>query len=365
MGPGSAGWVPPHCPNPNCTYFNTLTDAWPYKRKGFYLRQTRPHRIQRFTCLACRRHFSTQTFSTSYWQKRPDLIARIVMLVVGCMGNRQIARALGVSPATVAHYVARLGRHCLLLQANELTRIGHLREIVVDGFETFEWSQYFPFHHNVAVDVASGYFLYHTDSPLRRKGRMTAHQKVRRAVLESTLGRAHPRAVEAGMRELLANVVHGGHAVTIRSDDHRAYPRAIAAVARKIDHQITSSKQRRDERNPLWEINVLDLMIRHSTAAHKRETIAWAKRRQASIEKLAIFQVWRNYVKRRREKGGRVTSAMLLGVASRPWRVRDLLKERLFFEKTRLSERWQAYYRRHVETRALRVNRVHELTYAF
>ncbi|MDH4038478.1 MAG: hypothetical protein OEV86_13465, partial [Candidatus Krumholzibacteria bacterium] len=155
-----------------------MTNDWPVKRKGFYLRQTSPHRIQRFTCLSCKRHFSTQTFSTTYWQKRPDLIARIVMMVVGCMGNRQMARALGVSPTSIAHHIARLGRHCLLLQASELERIENIDEIAIDGFETFEWSQYFPFHHNVAVDVASGYFLYHTDSPLRRKGRMTAHQKV-------------------------------------------------------------------------------------------------------------------------------------------------------------------------------------------
>ncbi|HET6349916.1 MAG TPA: hypothetical protein VFH88_12615, partial [Candidatus Krumholzibacteria bacterium] len=80
--------MPPHCPNPKCFYFTAFSREWPYKRKGFYLRQTSPTRIQRFTCLACRRHFSTQTFSTSYWQKRPDLMPRIVMMVVGCMGNR-------------------------------------------------------------------------------------------------------------------------------------------------------------------------------------------------------------------------------------------------------------------------------------
>ena len=44
------------------------------------------------------------------------------------------------------------------------------REIAIDGFESFEWSQYFPLHHHVAVDVNSGYFLFHTDSELRRKG---------------------------------------------------------------------------------------------------------------------------------------------------------------------------------------------------
>jgi transposase-like protein len=314
-------------PNPNCRYFNAFASDWPYKRKGFYSRQSSPHRIQRFTCLACQRHFSTQTFSTSYWQKRPDLPPRIVMMVVGCMGNRQISRALGCSPETVAHQVARLGRHCLLVQARELRRIRVLDEIAIDGFETFEWSQYFPFHHNVAVDVTSGYFLYHTDSPLRRKGRMRAQQKTRRAQLEQALGRAPSRAIEDGVRDLLIPIT----SKVIRSDDHRAYPRAIRTVGRTVTHHITSSTQRRDQRNPLWEVNLLDLMIRHSTAAHKRETIAWAKRRQASIEKLAIFQVWRNYMKKRWEKSERQTPAMILGLADRRWRMRDLLKERLFF----------------------------------
>lgn len=290
---------------------------------------------------------------------------RIFMMVVGCMANRQMARALGCSPATVAHHITRLARHCLLLQARELDRIPAPGEVVIDGFESFEWSQYFPFHHNVAVEIDSGYFLYHTDSPLRRKGRMTTAQKARRARLETHIGKAPPRAVEDGVRELLTMITARCDGITIRSDDHRAYPRAMRALKCMVTHKITSSKERRDNRNPLWEVNVLDLMIRHSTAAHKRETIAWAKRRQASIEKLTILQVWRNNIKKRREKGGRVTPAMLLGLASRPWKVRDVLAGRLFFEKTALSARWETYYRRAVETRALPINREHKLTYAF
>jgi hypothetical protein len=277
------------------------------------------------------------------------------------MANRQAARALRCSPATVAHQVARLGRHCLLIQGRELTRLPTLREIAVDGFETFEWSQYFPFHHNVAVEVNSGYFLYHTDSPLRRKGRMRPRQKARRAELEQTLGRAPSRAIEDGMRVLLAPLA----AEVIRSDDHRAYPPAIRSLGRRVTHQITSSTRRRDHQNPLWEINRLDMFIRHSTAAHKRETIAYAKRRQASIEKLAIFQVFRNYMKKRWEKGGPETPAMILGLAKRPWRLSHLLKERLFFEKIELTSCWQRYYRREVTTAALPINRTHHLRYAF
>ena len=365
MGAGSTGWVPPHCPNPKCAYFKAVTPAWPWIRKGFYTRLRRPHRIRRFTCQACGRHFSSQTFSTTYWQKRPELIRSVFLMGVGCMANRQIARALGCSPTTVAHHIARLGRHCLLVQAEELAAIEGLSEVAIDGFETFEWSQYFPFHHNVAVDVESGYFLYHTDSPLRRKGRMTVHQKARRAELEARLGRAHPRAVETGIRTLLETLTPHHRPLSVRSDDHRAYPRAIRRIDAHIFQRVTSSRQRRDKRNPLWEVNLLDLMIRHSTAAHKRETIAWAKRRQASIEKLAIFQLWRNYMKKRREKGRWVTPAMLLDLATRPWKLSVLLARRRFFEKTPLSPRWQQYYRREVVTPALPVNRTHALAYAF
>jgi len=277
------------------------------------------------------------------------------------MANRQMARALRCSPETVAHHVARLGRHCLLIQSQELARLPALHEIAIDGFETFEWSQYFPFHHNVAVDVTSGYFLYHTDSPLRRKGRMRPRQKARRAELEKTLGRAPASAIEEGMHALISPLT----SAVIRSDDHHAYPRAIRHLERGITHRITSSKRRRDRRNPLWEVNLLDLMLRHSTAAHKRETLCWAKRRQASIEKLAIFQVWRNYMKKRWEKRGPDTPAMILGLASRPWLLGDLLKNRLFFEKIELSSCWQRYYRREILTAALPVNRTHSLRYAF
>jgi hypothetical protein len=70
-------------------------------------------------------------------------------------------------------------------------------------------------------------------------------------------------------------------------------------------------------------------------------------------------------MKRRSEKGDETTPAMILGLADRPWRIQDLLKERVFFDKTELSPRWEQYYRREVKTAALPVNRRHCLRYAF
>jgi len=324
-----------------------------------------PYRIQRFRCLHCQRSFSSQTFSTTYWLKRPDVLPQLFMKTVGAMANRQIARDLDVSPATVDRQLSRLGRHCLLFHRQMASDSLIQGPLIIDGFETFEYSQYFPFHHNLAVEADTGFFVHFTDSELRRKGRMRADQKRRRENLEESLGRPDPKAVEKGIRELLEVVLGGGKETELRRDDHPAYTRAIRGLGCKVRQQITPSTERRDADNPLFEVNLLDLLIRHSSANHRRETIAWSKRRQRSSERLAILLVWRNYVKKRWEKGARETPAMLKGLAKQPLRVGEILRERLFAGKVALPERWKRYYWGRVQTRALFHNCSHDLRFAF
>lgn len=288
------------------------------------------------------------------------------MKAVGCMANRQIARDLKVSPETVNRHVARLGRHCLLFHQRMMEKSPAVREIVVDGFESFEWSQYFPIHHHVAVEKGSDFFIYFTDSELRRKGRMTQQQKKRRHDLETTLGRPDPKAIEKDMGELLTVALQGIERAVVYSDDHPAYRRSIQRQATKIEHRVTPGKAHRDINNSLWEVNLLDLLIRHSNANHKRETIAWSKRRQASAERLAILLVWRNYMKGRREKQrGSPTPAMQRSMMDNPLRIYELLGKRIFRTRESLPPRWGEYYDRTVTTRGLPQCRRHELRLAY
>lgn len=362
-------WVPPHCPNPKCRHHKQIDSSWTWLRRGFYARKCDQVRVQRLECGTCHVTFSTQTFSTTYWLKRPDLLRRCFMRLVGCMAGRQIARDLGCSPETVQRLTARLGRHCMLLHWQQWAQAPPDGPIVVDGFESFEFSQYHPLHHHVAVEANSGFFLYHTDSELRRKGRMTRRQKRRREVLEETLGRPDPGAIRRDMAELLEVVLPPDSAVELRSDEHRAYPPAIRQAQQqtgcRVRHEVTSSKQPRTAQNPLFEVNVLDLLIRHNQSNHKRETIAFSKRRQGSADRLSVLQVWRNYVKSRWEKEPGTTPAMLKGLAQRPWTVGQVLARRLFPGRIDLPARWEAYYRRAVRTRAIEHNRLHELKFAY
>ena len=359
-------WTPPHCPNPNCLHHNNKEESWPFKKIGYFRRLQAPTRIQRFTCKACKRSFSTQTFDVSYWQKRPDLDAAILMKTVGGMANRQIARDLEVSPSTIDRHISKISRHCMLFHNCMMQNSPPVGDVVIDGFESYEFSQYFPTHHHLAVDKDSDFLFYFTDSELRRKGRMREDQKRRRQKLEMEFGRPDPKAIEKDMREVLEVVLDGSTKAIVHSDDHPAYRRSIKAFATEIDHRITPGSDHRDQNNSLWVVNLLDLLIRHSSANHKRETIAWSKRRQMSSERLAILLVWRNYIKRRREKDrSSPTPAMVLGMMDRPLKIEELFACRIFRTHCELPPRWAEYYDGAVETRALPRNRKHELSYAY
>ncbi len=361
--PNPCHFNPPFCPNPKCIYHNQQADPWPVLKFGTYKRRQPPFIVQRFRCKSCKRTFSSQTFSTTYWLKRPNLLPEIMKLTVCGAANRQLARALNCAAATVDNMIARLGRHALLFHRHMMTKASPFVDIAVDGLVSFELSQYFPFEHLVAVDRTSSFFIHFTDAPLRRSGSMTEYQKKRRAELEACLGKPDPKAVEKGMRELLEVSLKGAIKAQVWSDKHKAYPRAIRRVKVVIDHQRIDSRIKRDRQNKLFEINLLDLLLRHCQKNHTRETIAFSKRRQDSAYRLAIMLVWKNYIKRRYEKACVRTAAMEVGLMDRFLTEEDVLEKRLFVSKIWLPARWDDYYWRRVKTVALGVNREHRSKY--
>jgi transposase-like protein len=365
MSASPARFKPPCCPNPDCP-FHCCTEGWRFKRIGFFTRLAMPNRIQRYQCRHCRRTFSTQTFSTTYWLRRPDLLRPLFFRLLACSGFRQIAREFAVSPTTILGQSARLGRHCLLFQHLHRPRAALAEPLVIDGFESFEFSQYHPCHFHVVVGQRSHFFYVFTDSELRRKGRMTAHQREQRRRFERCFGRPDPRSIEIEVAQALQLVVPTGALCELRSDDHPAYPRALKRVTEHPFHHLTPpGSAPRTTTNALFSVNLLDMLIRHGSANHKRETIAFSKRRQSAIERLVVLQVWRNFIKqfseRRRDS---LTPAERLGLCERRLTVAEVLKWRLMPSLVRLPERLERYYRREVFTRRIPNGVRHRLRYA-
>ena len=360
--------APPFCPNAACPFHLRDRQRWRFEKIGFFKRQSPPEFVQRYRCLSCRRSFSDQTFRPTYWMRRADLLPAVLGRLQSCSGIRQMARELRVSPSSVAGVVSRLGRHCLLLHERMRPK-GPLREaLAADGFESFEWSQYSPSNYHVAVGKDSHFFYGFTATELRRKGRMTDRQRRTRARLEARLGRPDPKGTEKDFARLLSIVAPRAQQLVLHTDEHRAYPRALRRVPHlAVEHRRVSSRAARTPQNPLFPVNLLDLLIRHSGSQHKRETIAFSKRLQSGCERMAIFAVWRNWMKpfaERDRKAERESPAMRLGLADRLWTVEDVLARRLFPGRIALPEPWATYYWRRVPTRALPRWREHRRRYA-
>jgi hypothetical protein len=111
-------------------------------------------------------------------------------------------------------------------------------------------------------------------------------------------------------------------------------------------------------------VNLLDLLLRHNSANHKRETIAFSKRHQSVIERAAWLLVWRNWGKHFSERRRRGTPAMRLGLTGTPWSVRRLLTGRRFMTRVALPGSWRAYYGRQVDTPGITNPRRHTLRLA-
>ncbi|MCP4293462.1 MAG: hypothetical protein GY780_16670 [bacterium] len=290
---------------------------------------------------------------------------QIFLKTVNGMANRQIARDLEIDPVTVDHKLARLGRHCLLFLTQMLEHAKPANEIVYDGLETFEFSQFFPYHHNLAIEKNTDFVLFFNDSELRRKGVMTKAQKPRRAELEELLGKPDPKAIRKSTEEMLDVTIQGQGKVILYTDEHKQYINPIRKYQGQVIHEVTSSKDCRDHNNNLWEINLFDMLLRHSSKNHTRETIAFSKRRQAASERLAIFAVYRNFLLGRRQKNRwSPTPAMARGLLDRKLSVSDVLEGRLFVRHFVLPVSWDEYYWRRVSTRIIKNERCHNLVYA-
>ncbi len=355
---------PPFCPNPHCDS-RTNPPTWRFQRKGFYLRSHPPHRIQRYRCSRCGRYFSSQTFATTYWLKRPELLEAVFHRLVACSALRQIAREHQVSHSTIRTLSDRLGRHCLLFHERLRPKTPPTEPLVLDGFRSFEHSQYWPMDLNLVVGPSL--FVYgFNDVELRRSGTMRPSQRARRAVLEERHGRPEPNATRDRVEALLRRVIPPKTKAVLRSDEHPAYVRAIARLRdRTIVHERTSSRAARTTRNPLFAVNLADLLIRHSSANHKRETIAFSKRRQSALYRMAVWVVWRNYMKGRSENRRLGPPAVALGLIGKALKAREILGQRLFPERE-ISDRgwlWECYFGR-IPTRAMPGCRVRRVRYA-
>jgi transposase-like protein len=374
-------FVPTHCPWPECSEHSPgpRTARYRFHRHGYYTRKCAPHKIPRFLCLSCEATYSRQTFSTTYYAKRPKLLPLIACQLQASAALRQIGRTLGCAHTTVGRALARLGRHCMLLLAQALAELETVREpLVIDHFEAFEVSQDLPFGIGTVVGHRT-WFVYGLDPAIHgRGGRMTDAQKER-------MSRRKKRARHGGYKGSFSRLlgvlrplapVEG---LTLHTDAHESYALALRGhpARERFRHLAVPNPERGPKGSPpsekarlrnalMFPSDRFHALLCHTAKHHTRETIAFPRRLNAALERCFVHVIWKDLVKGRSErKPDRRTPAMLLGLTEEPWTWSRVLGRRLFPSQVPLPETWFKLYKRDWLTPELGRNARHRLNHAF
>jgi len=306
--------------------------------------------------------------------KRPYLLEPIARGLVAGSAQRQLARSLSCSHQTVSRLAARLGRHALLYQSRALaSQIRITEPVIYDDFETFAYSQ----DAALGVGTASGassFFLYSIEATRHRgPGNLAKRGK---PIDPDPFAHGYHNAVERTLDRLLPLVPQGA-SLTLITDGHPGYLRGVREHPGKerVEHRIFKNpNDRKKGQARSLEARLRDAahfasdlchkLIRHSLADHRRETIAHGKRHCGVMERIALFMVWRNFIKHRSERKPGETPAMRLGLTDKPLGWGALLAERLLPSRVPLSESWRHIFERNWVTPELGRNTRHRRVHA-
>jgi len=351
-------FVPPFCPWPECSAHRSRGRG--FQRFGSYRPPRQSIRIPRFRCRDCRRTCSRQTFSTTYYLKRPELLVLVASGLAACSAHRQIARSARCAKTSVTRMAERLGRHAVLFHARCLMEPIVLDEpIVHDHFETFLARRDQALGVGTAVGSDS-WFVYDID-PAPHKGSGRRPDRKEAAILRPK--QAYVRSIRRTFHRLIPRVSEDARLVA-RVDGRIDYRAATLQpfLASKVRLEIYPNPKRGPKGSPrsaeaalrdwaMFPNDQLHQLIRHTCSDHKRKTIAFGRRLESIVGRLHLIAVWKNFIKGRSERRpDRSTPAMRIGLTDTPWWWERMLSRRLFparvpispFLRSLYEKRWSA-----------------------
>jgi hypothetical protein len=260
---------------------------------------------------------------------------------------------MGISPDSVQNRLERLARQALGVHAALLPLIGTHEAVCVDGFVTFDVSQYFPSEVTISITSDSRFVLDLSQTNRRRSGAMTAAQRRRANQLyaESSLEQG---GVSRTFREVIDSLSilkprKEFVPLVITTDEKPDYMRVLDRhplfrsqnKEHRVIHQTINSHLPRTFANPLFASNYLDREIRKDQANHHRETACFSRNVANGLCRLVTYFFYHNYIKRFCIKAPCYDKTLHAEVAGIPRAMIDKLlsgffSERCFFSRVEL-----------------------------
>ena len=306
-------FVPPFCPYSTCRNHIEPTIPFWFRPYGFHLTKAFGP-VPRFKCLHCGKTFSTQTFSIDYYAKRVIDYHDLGGRHSGSMSLRGTARALKSSCDTVQNRLERLDRQFLALHAALSSQASRSEPICIDGFVSFDVSQFFPSEITIAITGDTQFVLDLSHATRRRSGTMTPGQKKKAEELYKNIP-IEKGGIQRTFRDILDSLARSRpptpeKSLSLITDRKKEYEWELRKhplfVNQDPEHRVThgqiDSKAERTTDNPLFASNYIDREIRKDQANHHRETLCFSRNVANGMARLSLYLFLHNYLKKFRIK---------------------------------------------------------------
>jgi transposase-like protein len=302
-------FIPPFCPKKHCRHHDRSHHVlkW-YTLAGFHTTKAFG-KVQRYRCKSCHATCSEQTFNLDYFTKKAIDYRSLMIFLSNSMSIRAISRFYKASTGTISNRTERLS-HQLIASHWILSKGMTLREdLVADGFEAFTVSQYFPENITILVGKDSQFLYSFRHMTIRRKGRMTRKQKIRRDMLNRKVAftsNGIKKSFQSLLEALLKLWNPSCHSpLTLVTDEKTEYKSAIRSFPQLQEmmkgglfHHVTiNSRATRNRQNPLFPVNYMDREMRKDIAAYRRETVCFGRNVSAGMARMSIFAFYHNFYK--------------------------------------------------------------------
>jgi hypothetical protein len=291
---------PPRCPNVLCEKHQQPTPGF-WRRRGFYRAGCRPEPVQRFLCATCKHSFSRQTFRHDYRDHRPDVNGNFWLMLASGVGLRQLGRVLHLNIRSVVEKKRKMAKTCGLLHDNLSPSLPAERTFVLDEEETYEAASIRPLTMPVLIEKDTWFVVATAVGSIRRLAVAGSARRRRQARDERRNGR-RPDESKACVQKVLTELAHKvptGN-IVLRTDQKASYGTIASEVfGERVRHETTAGTRIRATHNPLFPINTTMAMTRDNMSRLRRKSWLVTKKAERLQDHLAIFAVYRNYVRRR------------------------------------------------------------------
>ncbi len=323
-------FTPPRCPNPDClahTDPHSVPDGF-FVRIGWYHPRCRVMPVPRFKCRVCEKGFSRQTFRMDYCDNKPQVNATLFGLLASGIGLRQSARVISLSRRSTELKARKISRHLGRVNRNLTDQFALGSEFMLDERETFDGQRaVLPVTGPVLIESGSMYVVATDVATIRASGQMSEERRQAIARAEEQQGPREDRsknALSRTFRRLRVFTKEVG-ILNFASDMKHMYSTLLRQFfGEKATHKKISSKEKRDQTNPLKHINLTNAMARDLNGRLRRESWLVSKARRYLRLQLYVFAAYRNFIRRRVNRFP-ATPAQKLGFLPRRADYQDLL----------------------------------------